>query len=102
MSWIHLEDLVRLFLLAADNATITDPVNGSSPQPVTNAQFTKALAHVLHRPAFLQVPRFAMKLLLGEMAEFLFTSLRVIPEAAERAGFGFKYPELDATLKSIL
>lgn len=102
MSWIHLEDLVRLFLWAADNATVTDSLNGSSPQPVTNAQFTKALAHVLHRPAFLQVPKFAMKLLLGEMAEFLFTSLRVIPEAAERAGFAFKYLELNTALKSVL
>ncbi len=102
MSWIHLEDLVRLFLLAADNATIMDPINGSSPHPVTNAQFTKELARLLHRPAFLPVPRFAMKLLLGEMAEFLFTSLRVIPEAAERAGFAFKYPELHTALKAVL
>lgn len=101
-SWIHLEDLMRLFLLAADNATITNALNGSSPRPVTNAQFTNALAHALHRPAFLPVPRFAMKLLLGEMADFLFTSARVIPEAADRAGFTFKYPELDTALKSIL
>lgn len=102
MSWIHLEDLVRLFLFAADDATIAVPMNGTSPQPVTNAQFTKELARVLHRPAFLPVPRFAMKLLLGEMAEFLFTSLRVIPESAERAGFAFKYRELDTALKSAL
>ncbi len=102
ISWIHLEDLVRLFLIAAYNSNITGPLNGSSPRPVTNAQFTKALANALHRPAYLQVPKFAMKLLLGEMAEFLFTSLRVIPEAAEKAGFGFEYPELDSALKSML
>ncbi|MBV8867075.1 MAG: TIGR01777 family oxidoreductase [Acidobacteriaceae bacterium] len=102
LSWIHLEDLVRLLMLAADNSTITGPLNGSSPEPVTNAYFTKAFAHALHRPALLQMPKFAMKLLLGEMAEFLFTSLRVIPEAAEKAGFKFAYRELRVALQSLL
>ncbi len=102
MSWIHLDDLVRLLLFAADTAAVTGPLNGSSPQPISNREFTGTLARALHRPAFFQIPRFAMKLLLGEMADFLFTSLRVIPEAAEKAGFEFHYPELDPALRSIL
>jgi uncharacterized protein len=100
MPWIHVDDLVRLFLFAADNATINSAMNGSSPEPVTNAQFTKALGNVLHRPAVIPVPKFAMKLILGEMADFLFTSLRVIPQAAEQARFQFEYPRLEDALQA--
>jgi uncharacterized protein len=100
MPWIHVDDLVRLFLFAADNATINSALNGSSPEPITNAQFAKALGNVLHRPAFMKIPKFALKVVLGEMADFLFTSLRVIPQAAEQAGFQFEYPTLEAALKA--
>ncbi len=102
VSWIQLEDLVRLFLFAADNTNVSGPVNGSSPQPVTNSEFSQALGKALHRPALVPAPRFAMKLLLGEMADFLFTSLRVVPKAATEAGFEFKYPVLDRALQSVL
>ena len=102
MPWIHIDDLVRLFLFAGDNATINSAINGSSPEPVTNTQFTKTLGNVLHRPAFMPAPKLAMKLMLGEMADFLFTSLRVIPRAAEQAGFRFEYPTLEAALKASL
>ena len=102
VSWIHADDLVRLFLFAADTVAVAGPVNASSPQPVTNEQFTRALARSVHRPALLPVPRFAMRLLLGEMADFMFTSLRVVPEAAERAGFRFEYPEIDKALQTAL
>ncbi len=102
MSWIHLDDLIRLLIFAADNETLNGPLNGSSPQPLTNAQFTKALAHALHRPALIPVPKFAMKVLLGEMADFLFTSQRAIPQAAERAGFAFKHPNLQEALQSLV
>ena len=101
-SWIHVDDLVKLFLFAADNGAIDRAMNGSSPQPLTNAQFTVALGHALHRPAVLPAPKFAMRLALGEMAEFLFTSLRVVPQAAGEAGFRFEYPEIDQALRSLV
>jgi uncharacterized protein len=98
MSWVAREDLVRLLLFAADTAGIDQALNGASPNPVTNAQFTGALGQVLHRPALLSAPKFAVKMLLGEMADFAFASLRVIPQAAVQAGFRFEYPTIEAAL----
>lgn len=100
MSWIHIDDLVRLFLFAADNSAVTAVLNGSAPNPVTNAEFTKALGRAIHRPTIMPMPKFALRLALGEMATFLFTSLRVVPEAAQRTGFEFEYPTLDEALRS--
>jgi uncharacterized protein len=100
MSWIHVNDLVRLFLFAADNSAATAVLNGSSPNPVTNAEFTKALGRVLRRPTIVSVPKFALRAALGEMANFLYTSQRVLPEAAQRSGFAFEYPTVDEALRS--
>jgi hypothetical protein len=102
MPWIHIEDLIRLFVFAAQNDTLSGAVNGSSPNPVTNAVFTRTLAKILSRPAFFAVPGFALKLALGELAGFLLDSLRVIPPAAEQAGFALEYPELAGALRSML
>lgn len=102
MSWIHRDDLVRLLIFAAENRTAEGALNGSAPGPVTNTEFTSSLATAVHRPAVFPIPKFALKLGLGEVAEFLFKSQRVIPEATERAGFSFHYPELGAALRSLL
>jgi uncharacterized protein len=102
MSWIHVEDLVRLIVFAVENPMLVGPVNGASPEPVTNAAFTKALGHALHRPAFLSVPKFALRLMLGEMVEFLFDSLRVIPAAAMQAGFEFRFGRLTTALEDLV
>jgi uncharacterized protein len=102
MSWIHIEDVVRMILFALDNATLSGPINTTAPNPVTNAVFTRELAQALHRPAVLPVPEFALKLLFGEMAELLLSSQRVLPKAAESAGFRFQYPELRPALAGIL
>lgn len=101
MSWIHANDLIRLFLFAADNP-VSGPMNGSSPQPVTNAEFTRTLAHAVHRPAFFAIPRFALDLALGEMASFLFDSLRVTPAAAQDAGFEFQHADLAESLAQLV
>jgi hypothetical protein len=77
-------------------------LNATSPHPVTNAEFTRALAHAAHRPALIPVPAFALRLLLGEMSEMLLGSQRAVPEAALRAGFEFRYPEIGAALIQIL
>lgn len=102
MSWIHLEDLVGLLLFAAENSVLSGPVNGSSPNPVTNTEFTATLSKTLHRPALFPAPLFALRLAVGEMADYLFASERVIPNAAQNAGFSFRYPDLPAALKNLL
>ena len=102
MPWIHVHDLVRLLVFAAETESASGALNGGSPEAVTNAQFTKALARTLHRPALLRIPRFAMRLALGEASDFLFASLRVVPEAARHAGFTFEYPQLDVALEHLL
>ena len=77
-------------------------MNATAPQPVTNAEFTKELAAALHRPAIFPVPSFALKFLFGEMAEVILGSQRVLPQAAQSAGYRFEYPELRPALVRLL
>jgi uncharacterized protein (TIGR01777 family) len=101
MSWIHATDLAEMFRFALENPA--PPVlNGVAPGAVTNADFTRALASALHRPAFLPLPKFALRLLFGEMADMLLASQRVAPVAAEAAGFQFQHPQLAEALGDLL
>ena len=101
MSWIHASDLAELFRFALENPA--PPVlNGVAPGSVTNAEFTRALATALHRPAFLPVPKLALRMLFGEMADMLLASQRVAPVAAEAAGFQFQHPQLAEALGDLL
>ncbi|HZZ28516.1 MAG TPA: TIGR01777 family oxidoreductase [Pirellulales bacterium] len=102
MPWIHVEDLVALYLYAAENANVGGPVNATAPNPVTNGQFTKALAAAVHRPAVLPAPYFALRLALGEFAKVLFESQRVIPKTALASGFQFRYSEIGSALEEIV
>jgi uncharacterized protein (TIGR01777 family) len=102
VSWVHLDDVVGLALLAAANPSLSGPVNATAPGPVTNAELTRALARVLHRPAVLPVPRFALRLALGGLAREVLASARVLPEAALRAGYRFRFGDLDAALRDAL
>ena len=102
MSWIHLDDLAALAAFMLKESTVRGAFNATSPHPVTNAEFTEALAAALHRPGFLPVPGFALKLLYGKMAEAVLASQRVLPEATLRAGFTFQYPDVFGTLTQIL
>jgi uncharacterized protein (TIGR01777 family) len=102
MSWIHVEDLAALIQFALAEKSLRGPVNATSPQPVTNIEFTRELATSLRRPALFAVPKFALRLAYGEMASVLFASQRVIPEAAQAAGFRFKYPGLVRALDQVL
>ena len=102
MSWIHIDDVVNLILFAMENPALQGPVNATSPHPVTNAQFTKALAAAIHRPAILPVPRLALKLLFGEMSSILLSSARVLPKAAQAAGFEFQNEELSTALARLV
>jgi hypothetical protein len=101
MSWIHLEDLVDLFQFAVESKA-RGPLNGVAPNPVTNSDFTRELARALRRPAVFPVPRFALRLLFGEMADVLLASQRVAPGAAEAAGFRFRFPQLAPALEGLL
>ena len=102
MSWIHIDDLVALIEFAIATPTLRGPVNAAAPAPATNAEFTRELARALHRPAFLSVPAFALKLILGDMSQMLLGSQRVLPEAALQAGFDFRYSDLGAALAAAL
>jgi uncharacterized protein (TIGR01777 family) len=103
VSWIHQEDLVRLLMFAAEQETLSGPVNATAPGPVTNRDFTNTLASVLHRPAFLPpVPRAALLLTMGEFANVLLESQRVSPSLAEQAGYRFEYPDLRDALANLL
>ncbi len=102
MSWIHVDDVVDLLLFAMEQKSARGPLNGTAPNPVTNAEFTKELAAVLHRPALIPVPGFALKLLFGEMAEVILGSERVLPQAPETFGFRFQHPLLGEALRHLL
>jgi uncharacterized protein len=102
MSWIHIDDLTALIAFLLNESTVRGAFNAVSPHPVTNSEFTRALARTLRRPAILPVPAIALKLLLGEMSQVILASQRVIPEAALRAGFIFDYPDIFGALAKIL
>jgi uncharacterized protein (TIGR01777 family) len=101
MSWIHLQDLGALFKYAVENP-VRGVLNGTAPNPVTNAEFTEKLAVTLHRPAMFPVPAMALKVIFGEMSEVLVEGQRVLPKAAQAAGFQFQYPELGPALANLL
>ncbi|MFZ0591510.1 MAG: TIGR01777 family oxidoreductase [Bryobacteraceae bacterium] len=94
MSWIHRDDLIGMIRWAAENDAVSGALNGTAPEPVTNQQFTRVLARALHRPAMLPVPRFALRVMLGEMSDVLFESARAIPAIAQSRGFPFNYDRL--------
>lgn len=100
-SWIHIDDLVGLYQLAIETP-LSGAVNGVAPYPVTNVDFTKALAAAVHRPAIFPVPALGLKLLFGEMAEVLLASQRVQPRQAEAAGYRFRFPQLEPALADLL
>ena len=94
MPWIHAADLARLFVYVAEHEAMRGPINGTAASPVTNKQFTRALAKAVRRPALFPAPAFALRLMLGEFAEVLLASQRVVPQAALENGFQFEFNEL--------
>ena len=103
MSWITLEDLVRVIRRAVEDESLRGPVNAVAPGAVTNEEFTKALGHVLGRPTIFAVPAFAARLAFGEVAdELLLASARVEPARLKEAGFEFKDSNVEGALRSVL
>jgi len=102
MSWICLDDLIEIFKFALQTS-LRGPVNMVAPNPVTNLEFVRTLGCVLSRPALLPLPGFALRVLLGEMADsLLLSSARVEPGQLTAAGYRFKYPDLEGALQHVL
>jgi uncharacterized protein (TIGR01777 family) len=102
-SWISLDDEIGAIRHLLDRADLSGPVNGTSPQPVTNAEFTKTLGAVLHRPTVVPLPAFAARLAMGEMADaLLLASARVVPRELERSDYVFRHPDLRGCLTAAL
>jgi len=103
MSWISLADVVEILRFALEKNEVRGPINVISPQPVQNVEFTKTLASVLHRPALFPAPAFALRLVLGEMADaLLLSSQRVLPKKLESLGYRFLQADLKSALASIV
>lgn len=98
-SWVHIDDVVGLYLHALDGAE--GPLNATAPVPVRNAEFTLALAHALHRPSLFPAPRFAIGLVLGEAATVVADGQRVVPERAEATGYRFRYRTIGDALTAL-
>jgi uncharacterized protein (TIGR01777 family) len=100
-SWIHIEDQVGIYLHALD-AAVDGALNATAPNPVTNRDFTHALAAAVHRPAFLPAPAFGIRLLLGEAALIVTEGQRVLPRRTLESGYVFRHPEVAEALRDLL
>jgi hypothetical protein len=100
--WIHLDDVVGGLIRCLDAGVATGPVNLTAPHPVTNAELSRALGHVLGRPAVLPVPGLAVKLLYGEMAQIVTGGQRALPARLNELGYGFRHTEIGAALADVL
>lgn len=101
-SWIHREDWVGIAVWALRHTTVSGPMNLTAPNPLPNREFARTLGRVLKRPSFMPAPAFALRLVLGEMADaLLLTGARVLPAAAQTSGYQFRYPQLEGALRAI-
>lgn len=102
MSWIHIRDWCRAVSFLLDSTQESSAVNLTAPAPVSNATFTSTLGRVLHRPALLPVPQFALEWIFGEMSQIVLGSQRVLPAWLETQGFTFQFRELAPALRELL
>jgi uncharacterized protein len=103
MSWIAREDAVGVIEYVLTAGNLAGPVNVTAPSPVTNAEFTRTLGQVIHRPTVATVPAFALRLMFGELADAaLLASQRAVPRVLEAMGYAFQYPRLDGALQKAL
>jgi len=99
MPWIHTDDVVGALIFCLDNGAAEGPLNLAAPEPVTNAELSKTLGRVLHRPAFAPVPGLAIKVLYGEMAQIVTTGVRAVPSRLLELGYEFREPQLERALE---
>jgi uncharacterized protein (TIGR01777 family) len=102
MSWVHIDDYVVMVLCLLRDEQMCGPFNMTAPQPVTNAEFTRSLASMLHRPAFFIAPALLLRLTMGERAVLLLEGQHVLPAKLMKAGCQFRFPNLSSALNSVL
>ncbi|SFN56424.1 TIGR01777 family oxidoreductase [Xenorhabdus japonica] len=102
MPWIHIDDMVNGIYYLLISPELHGPFNMTSPYPVHNELFSSTLASVLHRPAFIRIPEFVLKIMMGEAAELVLGGQQAIPKRLEEAGFGFRYFQLEEALQDVI
>lgn len=102
ISWVHMQDLIDMFLRFMVDDTLSGPFNNTAPNPVTNRQFAKTIGKVLQRPVLLSMPGWAMRLLYGEMAHLYVTGQKVIPNRHLQSGFEYHYPDIESALREAM
>ena len=102
MPWIHLDDLVGIYLAAIDNDAFAGPINAAAPQPATNKRFSRALGRAISRPALVPVPPAMLKVMYGAMSEIVVDGVRMVPGRAAELGYDFQHVDLDEALRSTL
>jgi hypothetical protein len=102
MPWVHVDDVIGIYLRAIDDERWSGPVNATAPAPVTNKEFSKALGRVLRRPAVAPIPGAAIRALYGQMAEVITKGQRVLPRRTQELGYAFRHTEVEAALRSAL
>jgi uncharacterized protein (TIGR01777 family) len=100
--WIHLDDIINIYIEAVEDDKLSGPINAASPGYVRMNDFAKELGEAMHRPAVFKVPKFILRTVVGEAAGFITASMKVIPKKLEDAGFKFKYPLLKEALNTII
>jgi uncharacterized protein (TIGR01777 family) len=102
MSWVHIRDIANIFLYAAKTDSLCGAVNGASPNPVRNGEFTQTLGLLLDKPTFCTVPSFVLETLLREQSTLVLDSQRVVPEKLLASGFQFQFPSLKEALQDLV
>jgi uncharacterized protein (TIGR01777 family) len=102
MPWIHIRDIASIFLYAIKTNSLSGPVNGASPNPVRNGEFTRVLGTIFNKPTFCTVPSLVLSTLLPEQSTLVLNSQRVVPEKLLTSGFQFQFPSLDEALKDLI
>lgn len=102
VSWIHLDDVIGLLELALERSSLSGPLNVTAPTPVRMSELARTLGEVMNRPSKMAVPELALRIAVGEAADVILASQRVLPDRALSVGYNYKYPELRAALQSIV
>jgi hypothetical protein len=102
LPWIHIADEVGAIRLLIENEAAGGPFNLAAPNPLTNADFGRALGRVLRRPGFMRAPALALRLLFGEMSTVLLDGQRAMPHRLSELGFAFRFPDVEAALRDLL
>ena len=100
--WIHIDDIVNVYIYALDNESLSGAINASAPNPVTMNEFAKTLGNVMNRPSFFRVPKFLLKIAVGEVTESITASMKVVPQKLLESGFRFKFENLKDALEDLL